>query len=82
MIHRGPDIRLYFCLAHSQNSDKQTIFSPQSISVIHFSIMIFKNYSYLLMIIYYSYLNQLILLVNYNHQYNHLQIENLHQYLC
>ncbi len=35
MIHRGPDIRLYFCLAHSQNSDKQTIFSPQSISVTH-----------------------------------------------
>jgi hypothetical protein len=33
--HRGPDIRLYFCFAHSQNSDKQTIFSPQSAFVTH-----------------------------------------------
>jgi hypothetical protein len=33
--HRGPGIRLYFCLAHSQNSDKQTIFSPQSEFITH-----------------------------------------------
>lgn len=37
-IHRGPCIRLYFCFAHSQNSDKQTIFSPQSALVTHRSI--------------------------------------------
>lgn len=36
--HRGPGIRLYFCFAHSQNSDKQTIFSPQSAFVAHRSI--------------------------------------------
>jgi len=34
-IHRGPGIRLYFCFAHSQNSDRQTIFSPQSALLEH-----------------------------------------------
>ena len=77
MIHRGPEMRWYFCFAHSQNSDKQTIFSPQSISVTHRSKPSNDFHFQQRQI----YLNQSVLFVIRSPHYTDLLLQNPHQYL-